>query len=131
MKVAEARWRSIWEEPRSLDLNLPYRPPAGERGYSNHELSPAEPPAAARLRFRRAGTAHYDTGTRVSEGRGAAYGGAWSGPLFGLTHREAPTQAGDCLRLFEAAGATPVKVEKLPTVPNPGQVTDLHFSVVG
>jgi hypothetical protein len=34
-------------------------------------------------------------------------------------------------RILQAVGATPVKLETLPTVPNPGQVTDLHFSVVG
>jgi dihydrofolate reductase len=87
----------LWHVTMSLDGFIARRDNSTEWMFADRSAGPAGPmggEVVARTGAILAGRTGYDLGTRAGSGPRAIYGGAWSGPVFVLTHRAGDTDPG-------------------------------------
>jgi dihydrofolate reductase len=84
----------LWHVTMSFDGFIARRDNSTQWMFAYGSAGPMGGEVVARTGAILAGRTGYDLGTRPGSGPRAIYGGAWSGPLFVLTHRTGDTDAG-------------------------------------
>jgi dihydrofolate reductase len=86
--------RVLWHITASLDGFIAARDHSTEWMFGSGRAGPMGREVMERTGAILAGRRGFDLGTRPGTGPRAIYGGAWTGPVFVLTHRPAPQHAG-------------------------------------